>query len=261
MTKRNFLLFVLSCTIFFSCKDYLKDDFQLSEPSSLSLNINFPSLVDFEIIQTVTPDQQGLTNEVANTFVISNELNQSISQLKFGINIFDSSDRFEKNLVVSYFDSIPQTLGAFGKTTEKLFNASFDAMLKKEMIDIFILDQDVSDTNPLSGLYIGEAFYFKSDTTPINIPYIYGAIDYKGDMQLRASGSQIANYNINGRMSTSGQFIGKTKSSDVDVLPSLDIQTKPNAVNSLQNGSLQLTFIPSESTSELDSITLSLNQN
>ena len=202
-----------------------------------------------------------MNQEVANTFVISNELNQPITQLKFGINIYDSSERFEKNLVVSYVDSIQQTIGAFGKTTEKLFNISFDSVLKKEMIDIFILDQNISDTNPLSGLYIGEAFFYKSDSTPTNIPYIYGAIDYKGDMQLRASGNQIPDYNINGRISTSGHFIGQTNSSD-NAIPSLNIQTQPNTVNSLQNGNLQLTFVPSDSTTSLlDSISFVLNRN
>jgi hypothetical protein len=261
MTKRIFMLLVLTCTLFSSCSEFFKDDYQIDEPSSKRINIPFPSLVTFEIIQTVTPDRQGLTNEISNTYLIKNELNQPISQLKFGINIFDSTDRFQKNLVVSYVDSIKQTLGGFGQTTEKLFNTSFGDALNEDMIDIFILEQDVLDTHTSNGIYVGEAsFYTEQDSTPVNIPFVFGTIDYKGDLELRASGNEISDYNISGRLSASGQFIGQYTSSASDAVQSL--KNKINTTIGLQGTSLEMILVPKNSTGAiLDSITVVLNRN
>ena len=258
MPQRSSLTLILLCVFLSSCTEYFKDDFRLDIPAETRIKINFPSLVEFEIIQTVTPDRQGLINEVANTFVIANELDQPIQQLKFGINIFDSEDRFQKNLVVSYVDSIQQTLTGFGKTRENIFNTSFDSTLTEDMIDIFILKQDVLDTHPFSGIYVGEAFsYSGAKTTPTIIPYVKGAIDYKGDVLFRASGSQVEEYNISGRISTSGQFIGKSTSLAEDTLTN-----KADTIVLRQNTRLTMTLVPGKQTSPpLDSIVLVLNRN
>jgi hypothetical protein len=252
---------VLSCTLFYSCDEYFKDDFQLDTPSSETISISFPSLVTFEIIQTVTPDQQGLTNEISNTYVISNELNNPISTLKFGINIFDSADRFQKNLVVSYLDSIKQTLGGFGQTTEKLFNTSFGDALNEDRIDIIIFEQDVLDTHPSNGIHVGEASYYtETDSTPVNIPFVFATIDYKGDLELRASGNQVEDHNISGRLSNSGQFIRQSTSSSSDALEQLKNKVDTEIV--LTDESLIMTLIPTMSSgSTLDSITVVLNRN
>ena len=263
MTKRRFYLFpALCCLLLSSCSDFFRDDFQLDAPSEAKIKISFPGLVAFEITQTVLPDRQGITNEVSNTFLIANEQNQPINKLKFGINIFDSADRFEKNLLVSYVDSIRQPMTAFGRTGEKIFNKSFDLAIAEEMIDIFILEQDVLDTHPFGGIYVGEAFYYaKADTTPINIPFVYGAVDYKGDLLLRASGNQVADYNISGRLSSSGQFVGQSNSSAANS-PIENLRNKSNTNILLQNGRLGMTFVPvAGNGSSLDSIALVLNRN
>ncbi len=261
MIKRLLLLVLLTSLFFCSCSDFFKDDYRIDEPASKRVNIPFPSLVTFDIIQTVTPDRQGLTNEISNTYLIKNELNQPISQLKFGINIFDSTDRFQKNLVVSYIDSIKQTLGSFGQTSEKLFNTSFSDALKEDMIDIFILEQDVLDTHASNGIYVGEAsFYTEQDSTPVNIPFLVGAIDYKGDLELRASGNEISDYNISGRLSASGQFIGQYTTSASDAVQNL--KNKINTTIGLQGTSLEMILVPSSGTGAiLDSITVVLNRN
>ncbi len=258
---KTYFLFFICCFLLSSCTDFFKDDFQLNAPTETRIQIDFPSLVAFEIIQKVTPDQRGIINDISNSFVINNELNQPINRLKFGINIFDSAGRFEKNLKVSYIDSLGQSLAAFEKTGAKLFNNSFGTDISKEMVDVFILDQDILETNPFSGIYLGEAFYYmQPDSTPLNIPFISGFIDYKGDLQLRASGSQIQDYNINGRVSASGLFVGKSTSSASDQ-PSINLKNKTNTEISIQEERLQVTFIPSTTTSTIDSIRLTLNRN
>ncbi len=261
MTKPAIALLAFSAMIFFSCSDFFKDDFKLMPPSSKKFNITFPSLVSFEITQTVTPDQQGLTNEISNTFTITNELNQPISHLKFGINIFDSTDRFQNNLIVSYIDSLQQSLDGFGKSSEKPFNTSFGANLTEDMIEVIILEQDVSDSHPSNGIYVGEAFFYQQpDSIPKNIPYLQGIIDYKGDLTLRASGSEIEDYNISGRLSLSGQFVGQHTSSVGDGVDNLRNKVNTNIV--LQGDTLEMNLVPtSSSSSDIDSIIVVLHQN
>ena len=106
--KSLLLLLILSIS---ACTNFFRDDFELDDPPKSSINIDFPSLVRFKINQTIHPDLQNISNEVSNSFTIINELDQPIQQLKFGINIFDSTTQFEENLLVAYIDSIQQGEG------------------------------------------------------------------------------------------------------------------------------------------------------
>lgn len=65
----------------------------------------------------------------------------------------------------------------------KLFNNSFGIDIFKEMVDVFILDQDILEMNFFSGIYLGEVFYYMQlDSILLNILFIFGFIDYKGDL-------------------------------------------------------------------------------
>lgn len=244
MAQRVQLLIVFIALSAFSCEQFYKDDFQLNPPPEERITVSFPGLVEFEVIQTVIPDNRGLANEVSNTFVIANAQDRPLGRLKFGINIFDSEARFASNLEASYVDSIRQPLGPLGVTDEKLFNNRFSKPLLADMMDIFILGQDVSATHPFSGIYTGEAiFYAQGDTAAQGIPFVSGAIDYQGNLVLRTSGNYGVEYTINGRVSTAGQFTGQIASAGDDGFQgSLKNETGMEAV--LQNDSLHLALVP-----------------
>lgn len=245
------------CMVLFvcSCGDFYEDPFEISPPDEKQVLISFPGLVEFQINQSVSAE-----GEARNSFIISNELSQDINRLKFGINIFEDGNRFADNLVASYIDSITQPLGAFEATNEKVFNKIFSDTLKQNVVEVFIIEQDVLLNNLYSGMYIGEAYTYKTEDTMLsNIPFVEGFIDYKGDVTLRASGSGITAYNINGRMSSEGQFIGSAKETPETILASV-LMGKQDSTLSIESDSLFMTLTTSGTTT-IDSIQLKLTRN
>jgi hypothetical protein len=262
MTPRTLLLYLLGFLLFSSCKGLYDDDFEASIPPEKIVRISFPGLAVFEIIQNVKPDSQGIKGEVTNSYLISNALNRPLEQLKFGIYIFDSEKRFESNLLAAYIDSLQQPLPAFANTEKIEFDKRVDDPIQENSFDIFILSQDVEDTHPFSGIYRGEAFlYTTGDSTANLVPYVAAVIDCKGDVVFRASGRNVVDFTIDGRVSTAGQFFG-TATPQTGELPEGDFENKMDTKVSLQNERLNMTLTPSDSSNvTLDSIVLMVNRN
>jgi hypothetical protein len=237
------MLLALVFVFFSACEKFFKDEFQVSEPSENRISIGFPGLVEFDIIQEISPDNRDITNAISNRYTIENELNRPITKLTFGLSIYDSEKRFEQNLKVAYVDSIRQTLQPFQRTQERTFNNSFDDSLNTGLIEIVILDQDVETNHPLSNYYIGEGISYKDNTISV-IPYVVGTIDYRGDLRLRASGNTIDQFNVLGRVGTTGQFLGKLESANSEII-GYNLQNRDSSTVTLQGDSLIMTLTPS----------------
>lgn len=244
-----------------SCKDYFEDGFEITLPPESQINVPFPGLVNFEIISTVVPSVSNGNDSISNVVRITNLTDQPIERLNFGIHISKSDTFRESDLAVVYLDSLKETLAPRASTREDLvFDRTYRGPIEEKSIQVFIINQDVFENHPFRGVFSGEAFHYtKNDTIPSQIPIINGRIDYRGDLVFQASGREVEEYVLSGRLSRNGLFNGTTAGNDNRQNSSLRGRTLTGNIS--PDGQLELRLAPlSPENTELDSITLKLNR-